>query len=326
MTGGKAADARGLPLPRTVEDSDGHPWPRIALVTPVLNSGKYLEQTIRSVLAQGYPNLEYFIVDGGSTDGTLNIIRKYESQISGWISEPDNGMYNAINKGFSRTSGEVMGWISATDKLQPGGLTVVGSVFRDLPEVEWITGRRTVYSDDGTTIRIDPVMHWSRLRFLIGGSIRHIQQESTYWRRSLWEKAGAHVDASRRAAGDFELWVRYFRHAPLYSVDALIGGFRDHPDSGSLVDLAKFNAMCDEIAETELRGQWGRCFDTFKTVDSYMRRIPKVRGVWYKGKSRALSLLYSMPGPAPIIVQHGGQWRTRGLFARNSDYPIRESG
>src|SRR5215472_16326607 len=84
-------------------------WPRIALVTPVRNSGKYLEQTIRSVLAQNYPNLDYFIVDGGSTDGSVDIIRKYEGQISGWISEPDRGMYDAINKGFARTSGEVLG-------------------------------------------------------------------------------------------------------------------------------------------------------------------------------------------------------------------------
>src|ERR1700675_2025349 len=92
-------------------------WPRIALVTPVFNSGKYIEHTIRSVLAQRYPNLEYYIVDGGSTDGTVGVIRKYEGLISGWISEPDNGMYDAINKGFARTTGEMMGWISATDKF-----------------------------------------------------------------------------------------------------------------------------------------------------------------------------------------------------------------
>jgi glycosyltransferase involved in cell wall biosynthesis len=310
-------------VPINLED---HSWPRIALVTPVFNSEKYIEQAICSVLAQGYPNLNYFIVDGGSTDGTLDVIRKYENQISGWLSEPDYGMYDAINKGFARTSGEIMGWISGTDKLQPDGLTVVGSVFRDLPEVEWITGRRTVYNDEGMTIRIDPVMYWSRLRFLIGGSLRHIQQESTYWRRSLWEKAGAHVDASRRAAGDFELWVRYFRHAPLYSVDALIGGFREHPDSGSLVDLAKFNALCDEIAETELRAQSGPWFRPFKTIDSYIRRIPKVRAFWYKGKSLSLRLLYSLPGSAPIIVSQGGQWRKRGVFGRKAEHPMQEDG
>ena len=107
---------------------EGAVWPRISLVTPVFNSGKYIEATIRSILAQAYPNLEYFIIDGGSTDNTLNVIRKYESQISGWVSEPDNGMYDALNKGFARTTGEVMGWISATDQLHIGGLAVAGSV------------------------------------------------------------------------------------------------------------------------------------------------------------------------------------------------------
>ena len=184
-------------------------WPRISLATPARNSAEYIEQTIRSVLVQGYPNLEYFIVDGGSTDGTLDIIRKYEKEISGWISEPDTGMYDALNKGFARTSGEIMGWISATDQLQIGALFAVGSVFRDLPNVEWITGRPTYFNEPGVTIRVEPLQRWSRYRFLVGAN-RHIQQESTFWRRSLWEKAGASMDASRRIAGDFELWVRFF--------------------------------------------------------------------------------------------------------------------
>src|ERR1700736_2141333 len=131
------------------QKSGQNEWPRIALVTPVRNSGKYLEATIRSVLGQDYPNLDYYIVDGGSTDGSVEIIRKYENEISGWVSEPDKGMYDALNKGFARTTGEIMGWISATDMLHMGGLRVVGSVFRQLPEVEWITGRPSIFSDDG---------------------------------------------------------------------------------------------------------------------------------------------------------------------------------
>src|SRR5690348_892777 len=129
-------------------------WPKISLVTPVFNSARYIEQTIRSVLAQDYPNLEYFIIDGGSTDGTLDIIRRYESQISGWLSEPDQGMYDALNKGFARTTGEILGWISATDMLHTGGLRVVGSVFRQFPNVEWVTGRPTVFHEDGMTTTI----------------------------------------------------------------------------------------------------------------------------------------------------------------------------
>lgn len=281
--------------------------PRIALVTPVLNSARYLEQTIQSVLLQHYPNLDYFIVDGASTDGSLDIIRKYDSQISGWLSEPDQGMYDAINKGFARTTGEIMGWISATDMLQVGGLFVAGDVFRDLPTVQWITGRRTVFGDDGATVRVDPLMRWSRLRFLLGASSRHIQQESTFWRRRLWDKAGAYVDASSRIASDFELWIRFFRYAQLHSVDSLIGGFREHPDSGSLLDLATFNARCDRLAYDELRAcrVWARRLRDF---DSAALRVPKLRFFWYNARKLITSALYKVPGPDwPPVIRNNSQ-------------------
>src|SRR5262249_418455 len=147
-------------------------WPQIALITPVFNSVKYIEPTIRSVLMQEYPNLDYFIVDGGSTDGTVEIIRKYEEQISGWIREPNNGRYGALNKGFERTWRKIMGWIRATDMLHLGALKAVGSIFRDLDNVEWITGRPTVFDEQGITIEVKPVPHWSRYRFLAGAN-RH---------------------------------------------------------------------------------------------------------------------------------------------------------
>jgi glycosyltransferase involved in cell wall biosynthesis len=289
--------------------SSKHSLPKISLVTPVFNSAKYVEATIHSILAQNYPNLEYFIIDGGSTDGTIDIIRKYESRISGWISEPDKGMYDAINKGFTRTSGEIMGWISATDKLHPGGLAVVGTVFSKFAGVEWITGRRTVFNEEGELTRVDPVMRWSRYSFLLGASQRHIQQESTYWRRSLWERAGNRVDASRRSAGDFELWVRFFRHARLYTVDALIGGFRVHADSDSLANLHRFNNLCDKIAQTELRQELGSAFRAFKLFDLAIGRIPKVRVVWHRGKHLVLEGAYAMPGP--VIEKKDGAWRMR---------------
>ena len=154
-------------------------WPRITVVTPVFNSARYLEQTILSVISQQYPNLEYFIVDGGSTDGTVDIIRKYEQHLSGWMSEPDNGMYDALNRGFARSSGEIMGWISATDMLHTRSLFVVGSVFKALPQVEWITGRPTGFSEEGMAVAVSrSLKRWSRIRFL-AGSNRYIQQEST---------------------------------------------------------------------------------------------------------------------------------------------------
>src|ERR1700724_3678839 len=180
------------------ESLDRGEWPRITLVTPVFNSARYLEQTIQSVISQQYPNLEYFIMDGGSTDGTLEIIRKYERHLSGWASEPDNGMYDALNRSFARSSGEIMGWISATDMLHTRSLFVVGSVFKALPEVEWITARITGFSEEGMTVAVSRrLKRWSRLRFL-AGSNRYIQQESTYWRRRLGVRATTRRGASRR--------------------------------------------------------------------------------------------------------------------------------
>ena len=281
--------------------------PRISLVTQVYNSAKYLEQTIRSVLVQNYPNLEYFIIDGASTDGSLDIIRRYESQISGWLSEPDNGMYDALNKGFARTSGEIMGWISATDLLHIGGLAVVGSVFRDLPRVEWITGRPTGFSEDGMTVSVIDLPRWSRPRFLAGAN-RYIQQESTFWRRSLWERAGSHVDASRRSASDFELWVRFFRYAQIYSVDALIGGFRNHADSGSISNLDHYRSICDEIIKKELTSMSGEySIKGLLKVGRFLQRIPKVRGLWQR---TVMKSLYRTPGPdlPPVIEYQTNKW------------------
>jgi glycosyltransferase involved in cell wall biosynthesis len=276
------------------------PWPKISLVTPVFNSARYLEATIRSVLTQAYPNLEYIIIDGGSTDGSLDIIRKYELQLHFSASEPDRGMYDAINKGFAQSSGEVMGWISATDLLHAGSLFVVGSVFRTFPQVEWITGRATGFSDDGMAVEILNLRQWSRMPFLAGAN-RYIQQESTFWRRSLWERAGARVDDSRRSASDFELWVRFFRYAKLYAVDAIIGGFRSHPDSLGLQNLEECHRIQDEIIENELAFMKNVAFlKFFRAVSTRALRTPGVAKPWSKV---VIGALREWPGGgrAPVI-------------------------
>jgi glycosyltransferase involved in cell wall biosynthesis len=294
----------------TASQTLGVSWPKISLVTPVYNSAKYIEQTIRSVLAQNYPNLEYFIIDGGSTDGTIEIIRRYESEISGWFSEPDNGMYDAINKGFARTSGEIMGWISATDQLHTGGLAVAGSVFRDLPEVEWITGRPTGFSEEGMTVLVLDVPRWSRKRFLAGAN-RYIQQESTFWRRSLWEKAGSQVDASHRSGSDFELWLRFFRHAQLYSVDALIGGFRGHADSDSISAMDNYNRILEGHLANEIASLKGAsAAKLFRRLTLTFQRVPKLRGAWNRF---VLDSLYRFPGPdlPPVIEFQSDKWGFR---------------
>jgi glycosyltransferase involved in cell wall biosynthesis len=283
-------------------------WPKITLITPAFNSVQYIEQTIQSVISQQYPNLEYFIEDGGSTDGSLEIIRKYETHLSGWTSEPDKGMYDALNRGFTRSSGEIMGWISATDMLHTRSLYVVGSVFRALPRVEWITGRPTGFSEDGMPVGVSrSLKRWSRSRFLAGCN-RYIQQESTFWRRSLWEKAGGYLDATRRDGSDFDLWVRFFRHARLYTVDALIGGFRVHSDSLSLNSPEKYNRIHDEIIAAERkRTPFGPAFAAFDGFSRAMLKVPILSVLW---RNTVMSALTRMPGPdwAPLIRYRNHAW------------------
>jgi glycosyltransferase involved in cell wall biosynthesis len=283
-------------------------WPKITLVTVVFNSEKYLNATMRSIVSQGYPNLEYVVVDGGSTDGTVEIIRKYEKHLAWWISEPDKGMYDALNKGFARSSGEIMGWLNAGDMLHPNALFVVGGVFAAFPEVEWITGRPTTFTPDGMTINVGGTPRWTRYRFLAGAN-EHIQQESTFWRRSLWERAGGYLDTSYRAEGDFELWVRFFRHACVYPVDALIGGYRIHEDALSWGNIDKYRATCEAIVDRELDAvHWGRALKLFRLTSRAFLRVPKIRQWWHRFVIRTL---YERKGPdsCPVIGYQKDRWQ-----------------
>ena len=286
-------------------------WPRITLVTAVYNGENYLEETIRSIVHQGYPNLEYILVDDGSTDGTAEIITKYEQHLAWRVKQPNQGLYGALNTGFARATGEILGWLNANDKLHTNALFVVGSVFAAFAEVEWITGRPTIFNDEGMTVEVKELPRWSRGRFLAGAN-RHIQQESTFWRRGLWERAGGCMETAYRAEGDFELWLRFFRHARLYPVDALIGGWRFHPDSLSHGDVVRYDLNCEEILENELRRTEGYAgLKIFRRMDRALRRVPKLRGIWQRVVVNNLRrCFYRLPGPdwPPVIEYNGDKW------------------
>lgn len=212
-------------------------WPKISIITPSYNQGHFLEQTICSIIGQDYPNLEYIIIDGGSSDNSVEIIKKYEKQLAYWVSEEDGGNYDAINKGFSKATGEILAWLNSDDLYCPWTLRTVGQIFRDTNSVEWLTTLYPLVIDQEQVLKAMPrLCGYSKEAFLDGcyleGSpvqVGFIQQESTFWKRSLWERAGSLVPTDSGPAGDFALWCNFYKHANLYGFDKPLGVFRRHP-------------------------------------------------------------------------------------------------
>lgn len=202
-------------------------YPKISVITPVYNQAKYLEETILSIINQGYPNLEYIIIDGGSTDGTIDIIRKYENHMAYWISEPDKGMYDAIQKGFEHSTGEIMCWLNSDDIFFDKCLFAIAEIFMHHPEVEWFSGKSASIDAKGMITSVDDIeqIRFTKYDFYLNRAF-WIPQSSTIWRRSLWEKIGGSLDTNLRLAGDFDLWLRFINVAPQYVANTLIGTYR----------------------------------------------------------------------------------------------------
>jgi glycosyltransferase involved in cell wall biosynthesis len=197
---------------------DRCPWPKISLVTCSYQQGRYLGQAIRSVLDQGYPALEYLVIDGGSTDGSVDILRRYETALAFWVSEPDGGQTDALIKGFSRSTGEIMGWLCSDDLLLPGALRAVAAFFRAHPSVMAAYGNALWIDREGRFLRAKKEMGFSRFVFLHDHN--YVPQPSMFWRRELY-RAVHGLDPRFDLAMDADLWERFSRvtriaHIPRY--------------------------------------------------------------------------------------------------------------
>ncbi len=200
--------------------------PKISIVTPSFEQGIYLEKTIQSVLNQGYSNLEYVVKDGGSKDSSREVLERYNDKLANWTSEPDSGQSQAINLGFAHTTGEIMAWLNSDDLLLPGALKCVADYFNTHPEIDVIYGNRLLIDENDMDIgrwilpgHSSKALSWADF----------IPQETMFWRRSIWEKVGGHIDESFRFAMDWDLLIRFrdagakFAHLPRF-----IGAFRIH--------------------------------------------------------------------------------------------------
>lgn len=223
--------------------------PRISIVTPSYNQAEFLPNCIDSIHHQGYDDKEHIIIDGGSVDGSVDILRAADDRLTFWISEKDGGQYDAINKGFARSTGEIMAWLNADDVYFPWTLRLVGEIFACFPQIEWLTTLHPFAIDArGIAIKMTSAYGFDKKGFFQGNNIAgagwpavcFIQQESTFWRRSLWERAGGFIDSSFHYAGDFDLWARFFQHAQLFGVDLPLGIYRRHPDQKTSLGLRSY--------------------------------------------------------------------------------------
>jgi len=211
---------------------------KITIVTPSYNSAHYLDKTIQSVIAQDCRALEYVVVDGGSLDESPSVISKYSAYIHWSCSERDDGQYAAINKGFEHSSGEIMGWLNSSDLYLPWTLQVVEEIFTRYPEVEWISALQQTSLTSQESYSARKIHGFSANKFAQGfhGSATNanfIQQETCFWRRSLWDKIGGRISSQYRYGGDFWLWSQFFQHAKCTGVDVPLAVFRFHDDQRS---------------------------------------------------------------------------------------------
>lgn len=192
--------------------------PSISLVTCSYQQARFLDQAIRSVRAQQYPDLEYIIIDGGSIDGSRDIIAHHADALSYWVSEPDQGQTHALVKGFERAGGEICGWLCSDDLLLPGTLQRVGEFFRDHPDVEAVFGDSIWIDADGRPLRPKREMGFNRFVFLY--DYNYVPQPSMFWRRGLYDRVGG-LCQDFDMAMDNDLWERFsaatrIAHLPHY--------------------------------------------------------------------------------------------------------------
>lgn len=210
--------------------------PKISVITPSFNQGHFIRETIDSVINQNYPNLEYIVMDGGSTDDTVKILKSYGKKLS-WVSKKDKGQADAINKGIKKSSGEIVTYLNSDDVMLPGTLEFVGEHFAADESLMWLTGDYEIIDENGREIQPFISLYKRILRsfptFKILSIANYIIQPSTFWRRSLMDEIGF-FDKNLHFCMDYDFWMRAIRKYPLKVTGKKLSQFRIHSDSKGL--------------------------------------------------------------------------------------------
>lgn len=205
-------------------------WPRISIVTPSYNQGRFIEATIRSVLLQSYPNLEYFVIDGGSTDETMQHIERYAPFLTDWVSEPDRGQSHALNKGFARATGEILGWINSDDYFLPGALFRIAQAYQEQPEAVAWAGTCRIVDEPGNRISDWPPRPGTKEQMAHWGHEAFIAQPACFFRADAFRNAGG-INEKLEYAMDVELWLRLLEYGSILPISGeALACARDYAD------------------------------------------------------------------------------------------------
>lgn len=209
--------------------------PKVSIVTPSFNQGHFIKETIRSVLDQNYPNLEYIVQDGGSKDNTVSILESYANRLAHWESKPDRGQSNAINLGFAHANGEIMAYLNSDDLLLPGAINYVVDYFNNHPDIDVVYGHRILIDQDSREVgrwiipkHSNKILSW----------VDYVPQETLFWRRSIWEKAGGKIDENFNFAMDWDLLIRLRDAGARFArLPRFLGAFRVHETQKSTASI-----------------------------------------------------------------------------------------
>ena len=245
------------------------PAPTISIVTPSYQQGRFLGRTLYSVTSQEYPALEYAVQDGGSSDGTLDVLRRFEPALTRWKSEPDAGQADAINLGFQETTGDIMAWLNSDDLLLPGSLAYIAGYFVEHPEVDVVYGHRLMIDENDGQIGAWILPAHDDFTLTIAD---YIPQETLFWRRSIWEAAGGSVDPSFGYALDWDLLLR-FREAGarMVRLPRFIGAFRIHDEQKTTATNEVGVVECNRLRE-RLHGRAIPIDEVLQRLQPYFRR------------------------------------------------------
>ncbi len=240
--------------------------PLVSIITPSFNQAQYLEKTIQSVLGQDYPNIEYIIVDGGSKDGSVDVIKKYEGRITWWVSEQDKGQTDAINKGFNRARGEILAWLNSDDTYNPGAITEAVKYLLENSEVGMVYADCNFINEDDKFIGKFKAAQTDYRRLRQG--YVHIPQQTMFFRAKYWKDLGP-LDPSFYFAMDYDLWTRIAAHAPIqYLPGKIWANFRIHTTSKT--NVADVRGW-DEMLRVHYRD--GGSFFSLIVAKYYLRKI-----------------------------------------------------